>query len=158
MDLVAQPLSSARRQSVIKVDNLDALDLACPTNYNGRSSCYAGIIFNGLPRSNDSASPIFYIIRGDMGETYVNVKGHTGDYEKNVLPIQWAIDSVSSTASTSVTYRAYGTFQAIIELKTGVKPPTPLEQPYTMETNEEQAAQTRQDFLTFIDAVLVIAL
>ncbi|KAG8976224.1 hypothetical protein FRC05_004474 [Tulasnella sp. 425] len=139
MDLVAQPLSSARRQSVIKVDNLDALELACPSNYNGRTSCYAGIIFNGLPRSNDSASPIFYIIRGDMGEGYVNVKRHTGDYEKNLLPIQWAIDS------------------AIIELKTGVKPPTPLEQPYTMETNEEQAAQTRQDFLTFIDAVLVIA-
>lgn len=139
MDTVTRSLSSSRRQSVVKVDDLDALDFQCPTNYNGRSSCYAAVIFNGLPRSNDSASPIYYIIRGDMGQTYVNVKRHTGDYEKNLLPIQWAIDS------------------AIIELKTGVKPPTPLEQPYTMKTNEEQAEETRQDFLSFIDAVLVVA-
>ncbi|KAG8891481.1 hypothetical protein FRC01_014673 [Tulasnella sp. 417] len=140
MDIVTRPLSSSRRQAVVKVDDLDALELACPTNYNGRSSCYAGVIFNGLPRSNDSASPIYYIIRGDMGQTYVNVKRHTGDYEKNVLPIQWAIDS------------------AIIELKTGVKPPTPLEQPYTLKTNEEQAETTRKQFMSAIDGVFAVAL
>ncbi|KAG8983110.1 hypothetical protein FRB90_006304, partial [Tulasnella sp. 427] len=139
MDFVTRPLSSSRRQSVVKVDSLDDLAMSCPTNYNGRSSCYAGVIFNGLPPSNDTESPIYYIIRGDMGQTYVNVKRHTGDFEKNLLPIQWAIDS------------------AIIELKTGVKPPTPLEQPFTMTTNEKQAEDTRQEFLSFINAVLVVA-
>ncbi|KAG8956898.1 hypothetical protein FRC00_004773, partial [Tulasnella sp. 408] len=158
MDIVTRPLSSSRRQSVVKVDDLDALDFQCPTNYNGRSSCYAAVIFNGLPRSNDSVSPIYYIIRGDMGQTYVNVKRHTGDYEKNLLPIQWAIDSVSIVISSAQPSSSNSrSFQAIIELKTGVKPPTPLEQPYTMKTNEEQAEETRQDFLAFIDAVLVVA-
>jgi hypothetical protein len=68
----------------------------CPQNFNGFSNCYAAIVFNDIPRNNASA-PIQYTIMGDSGLKRIDVVHHNGDYERRVMPLQWAVDQVLQT-------------------------------------------------------------
>ncbi|TFY63698.1 hypothetical protein EVJ58_g3098 [Rhodofomes roseus] len=118
-------------------------------NFNGFSECYAAVVFNNLP-SNSSTSPSSanasalqaynYTIRADSGLYYINVAKHTSSYEERVLPLQWAIDS------------------AIIELTTGQTPETPIEWPFTQETNTEQYTDIRLSYIRGLRTLLVLAL
>ena len=50
-------------------------------------------MFYDIP-ANGSA-PVDYTIWADAGLTFVDVKKHKSDFEKRILPLQWAIDQVS---------------------------------------------------------------
>ncbi|KAL0951946.1 hypothetical protein HGRIS_008597 [Hohenbuehelia grisea] len=112
----------------------------CPQNFNLFSECFAAVVFNSIPANGSATSPINYTIRADAGLFHIDVFRHNSDYEQRILPLQWAVD------------------QAIIELKTGVQPPIPLEWPFTQATNEEQSRDIRLSYIRGLRTLLVIAL
>ncbi|KAG5653903.1 hypothetical protein H0H81_009495 [Sphagnurus paluster] len=126
--------------AVKKVDSPAEIPLACPQNFNFLSQCFAAIAFNDIPANSSSGRPVNYTIRADSGLSFIDVVKHTSDFEKRILPLQWAVD------------------QAIIELKTGVQLPTPLEWPFSQETNKEQRENIRLSYVRGITDILVIAL
>ncbi|KIK34697.1 hypothetical protein CY34DRAFT_621910, partial [Suillus luteus UH-Slu-Lm8-n1] len=112
----------------------------CPQNFDLSSQCFAGIAFNYLPMNATDTIPINYTISADGGLLYINVYSHTSDFETRILPLQWALD------------------QAIIELRSGQGVPTPMEWPYSQETNQQQATSMRLSYIRGIRNLLVIAL
>ncbi|KIJ66518.1 hypothetical protein HYDPIDRAFT_174588 [Hydnomerulius pinastri MD-312] len=112
----------------------------CPQNFNLFSECYAGIAFNYLPTSATDTTPINYTISADGGLVYINVFSHTSDFETRILPLQLAID------------------ETFIALRSGQSIPTPLEWPYTQETNQQQATNTRLSYIRGLRTLLVLAL
>ncbi|KAF8555139.1 P-loop containing nucleoside triphosphate hydrolase protein, partial [Imleria badia] len=112
----------------------------CPQNFNMISECFAGIAFNYLPISPSDTTPINYTISADAGLGYVNVYSHTSDFETRILPLQLAID------------------EAFIGLRAGQSIPTPLEWPYTQETNQQQSTDMRLSFIRGVRTLLVIPL
>ncbi|EIN14277.1 hypothetical protein PUNSTDRAFT_96008 [Punctularia strigosozonata HHB-11173 SS5] len=83
---------------------------------------------------------VAYTIMADAGLFRIDVKKHTSDFEKRILPLQLAVD------------------QAIISLSTGVNIPKPLEWPFTQETNKEQFTKLRLSYIRGIRTLLVLAL
>lgn len=80
----------------------------------------------------------------DAGLGFIDVIKRTSDYELRLLPLQWAIDKVQGLSCSFHIFEDLNPdSQAIIELQTGVSPQTPREWPYSKETNEEQATDTR---------------
>jgi len=140
MNRITASFTPAQLNAVKQVGSPADIPFACPQNFNFLSECFAAIAFNDIPANTSTGKPVNYTIRADAGLTFINVIQHTSDFEKRILPLQWAID------------------QAIIDLKTGVKLPTPLEWPYTTETNEEQSERIRLSYVRGIRELLVIAL
>ncbi|KAF8079136.1 hypothetical protein FPV67DRAFT_1467643 [Lyophyllum atratum] len=140
MNHITASFTHAQLNAVKKVGSPADIPFACPQNFNFLSECFAAIAFNDIPANTSTGKPVNYTIRADAGLAFIDVPGHTSDFEKRVLPLQWAID------------------QAIIQLKTGVKLPTPLEWPYTKESNEEQSERIRLSYVRGIRELLVIAL
>lgn len=66
-----------------------------------------------------------YTIRIDGGRTAVDVEKHTSDYEKVVLPVQWAVDTAG------------------MQLLGVQDVPTPREWAYTQKSNEEEELRRR---------------
>jgi hypothetical protein len=64
----------------------------CPQNFNFFSQCFAAITFTDIPANG--SKPINYTISADSGLAFINVISHTSDFEKRILPLQWAIDQV----------------------------------------------------------------
>ncbi|KIJ26323.1 hypothetical protein M422DRAFT_77023 [Sphaerobolus stellatus SS14] len=84
---------------------------------------------------------INYTLRGDAGFGFIDVINHKSDFELRILPLQWALDS------------------AIIRLQTNSSaPPTPLEWPYSIETDEEQSLDIRLSYIRGLRTLLVFAL
>ncbi|KAJ7083357.1 hypothetical protein B0H15DRAFT_911901 [Mycena belliarum] len=137
MARVTRGFSSSQLRLVKQASSGSQLPLECPQNFNGLSECYAAVIFNNIPAN--PTTPINYTILADAGLLHIDVVRHKGDFETRVLPLQWAID------------------QAIIELRTGVTLPAPLEWPFTNDTNEEQKKRTRLGYISAIRELLVIA-
>ncbi|KAJ7360966.1 hypothetical protein DFH08DRAFT_1074070 [Mycena albidolilacea] len=137
MARVTRGFSASQLGAVKKASSATQLPFECPQNFNGFSECYAGVVFYDIP--TNVASPINYTILADSGLFHIDVVRHSSDFETRVLPLQWAVD------------------QAIIELRTGVTVPSPLEWPFTNETNEEQDKRTRLSFIRGIRELLVIA-
>ncbi|KAG1747606.1 hypothetical protein EDB19DRAFT_1685642 [Suillus lakei] len=127
-------------QAVKQVATPADIPAQCPENFNLFSECFAGIAFNYLPMNATDTTPINYTISADGGLAYINVYSHTSDFEIRILPLQWALD------------------QAIIELRSGQEVPTPMEWPYSQETNQQQATDMRLSFIRGIRTLLVIAL
>ena len=69
----------------------------CPQNFNLFSQCFAAIAFTNIPADGNASNPINYTIFGDAGLAFIDVKHHTSDFEKRILPLQWAIDRVFFT-------------------------------------------------------------
>ena len=90
---VTKGFSAKQLASVQKVDT-DDISTLCLQNFNGVSECFATVTFDLIPAAG-SDSTLNYTIRVDDHLGFVNVKDHTSDYELRVLPLQWAIDSVS---------------------------------------------------------------
>ncbi|GLB43544.1 putative ABC-2 family transporter protein [Lyophyllum shimeji] len=140
MSRITASFTHAQLKAVKKVGSPADIPFACPQNFNFLSECFAAVAFNDIPANTSTGKPVNYTIRADAGLTFIDVIRHASDFEKRILPLQWAID------------------QAIIDLKTGVKLPTPLEWPYTTETNEEQSERIRLSYVRGIRELLVIAL
>ncbi|KAG8890900.1 hypothetical protein FRB98_002920 [Tulasnella sp. 332] len=139
MAVVTQNFSSAQLEFVTKVTSTDEVTLACPSNFNSRSPCFAALTFTGLPTTSNDTAPLEYYIQGDAGLGHVNVPKHSSDYEVHIMPLQWAVDS------------------AFLELQTGTRPAIPMEQPFTQEDDAQQQENTRRSFLNSINHIFVIA-
>ncbi|KAM5535265.1 hypothetical protein V8D89_011071 [Ganoderma adspersum] len=131
--------SSKQLSAVRQLDSPADIPTACPQNFNLFSECFAAVAFNSLPGPNGSL-PLNYTLRADGGLFHIDVTKHNSDYEKRLLPLQWAVDS------------------AIIELQTGAAPQTPLEWPFTQETNDEQFTEIRLSYIRGLRTLLVLAL
>ena len=94
--------TSTQLAAVKQVQNRSELLLACPQNYNGVTPCFAAIEFVNTPSVNASdgvLGPMEYVIHADAGLGHIDVVVHTSDFESRILPLQWAIDSVSPMVS-----------------------------------------------------------
>jgi ATP-binding cassette subfamily A (ABC1) protein 3 len=94
MSEVTAGFSPLQMRAVRKIDNASAIPLACPQNFNGVSECYGAIVFNSISTTESGRAVVRYTIRSDIGLFYINVEDHTSDFEKRVLPLQWAVDQV----------------------------------------------------------------
>jgi ATP-binding cassette subfamily A (ABC1) protein 3 len=93
MDRITSGFSDIQRAAVTKVSSVGDIPLACPQNFNLRSTCYAALAFNDIP-SPSQGRPINYTLRADGGLVHIDVVKHTSDYEERLLPLQWAVDKV----------------------------------------------------------------
>lgn len=125
MARITTGFDQSQLNAIRKVDSPADIPAQCPQNFNLFSECFAAVAFNNIPGNGNASNPVNYTIRADGGLFHIDVVRHTSDFEKKILPLQWAID------------------EAIIELQTGVKLPTPLEWPFTQETNQQQSTDIR---------------
>ncbi|OJT08332.1 ABC transporter A family member 3 [Trametes pubescens] len=139
MARITRGFNGRQLSSIRQLDSPADIPDACPQNFNLFSECYAAVAFNSLP-GPDGLLPLNYTLRADGGLFHIDVFRHTSDYEERILPLQWAIDS------------------AIIELQTGSAPQTPLEWPFTQETNEQQNTDIRLSYIRGLRTLLVLAL
>lgn len=93
MDRITSGFSDIQRAAVTKASSVEEIPLACPQNFNLRSTCYAALAFNDIP-SPLEGRPINYTLRADGGLVHIDVVKHTSDYEERLLPLQWAVDKV----------------------------------------------------------------
>ncbi|KAF9011286.1 hypothetical protein BDQ17DRAFT_1298756 [Cyathus striatus] len=140
MSRITSPFTDLQRSLVKQVASADDIPAECPQNFNLFSECFAAIIFEDIPGPGSSGRTVNYTLRADAGLSFIDVEKHTSDFELRILPLQWAID------------------KAIIELQTGVELQTPLEWPYTIETNEEQSTDIRLSYIRGLRSLLVLAL
>ncbi|KAF9535634.1 hypothetical protein CPB83DRAFT_878765 [Crepidotus variabilis] len=136
---ITSGFTSKQLAAVRQMSNASDIPNACPQNFNLYSQCFAAISFTDIPPNGSQSRAVNYTIFADTGLVYINVEKHTSDFEKRILPLQWSID------------------KAIIELKTGVQQQTPLEWPYTEETNEEQLTRLRLSYLRGIRQLIGLA-
>ncbi|KAL0575023.1 hypothetical protein V5O48_006952 [Marasmius crinis-equi] len=141
MTRITQNFTPSQKNAVRQLERPADVPATCPQNFNLFSECFAGIVFNDIPPAGSGGivRPINYTIRADGGLFRIDVN-HNSDFEKRILPLQWAIDN------------------AIIEAQTGVRFPTPLDWPFTQETNEEQDTRIRLSYIRGLRTLLVLAL
>ncbi|KAJ8084935.1 hypothetical protein PM082_003712 [Marasmius tenuissimus] len=141
MDRITVNFTDSQKNAVRQLQHPGDVPAACPSNFNLFSECYAGIVFNDIPPAGNGsyARPVNYTIRADGGLYRIDVN-HNSDFEKRIFPLQWAID------------------KAIMEAQTGVEVPTPLDFPFTRETNEEQDTRIRLSYIRGLRTLLVLAL
>lgn len=95
MARVTSGLSASQLRSVRKVATPAEIPGTCPQNFNGFSECYAAIAFYDiLPNGNATTKSLNYTILADSGLFHIDVVRHDSDFEKRVLPLQWAVDQV----------------------------------------------------------------
>ncbi|KAH7886313.1 hypothetical protein F5I97DRAFT_2027968 [Phlebopus sp. FC_14] len=140
MSHITSGFNSHQLRAIKQVASPADIPFYCPQNFNLFSECYAGIAFNYLPTTPTDTTPVNYTISADGGLVYINVYDHTSDFETRILPLQLAVD------------------QALISLRSGQSIPTPLEWPYTQETNQQQATNTRLSYIRGLRTLLVLAL
>ena len=136
MSRVTRGFSTKQLGSFRKVST-DDIATICRENFSGSSACFASVIFDAIPGSGSNQT-LNYTIRADSALGFVNVADHTSDYEVRILPLQWADESVSVAPADGQLIEPHTSYQAIIELDTGVTPTTPLEWPYTQSTNDDE--------------------
>ena len=96
MGRVTSGFNERQLQSVRQLPTPDDIPNACPQNFNLVSDCFAAISFDSLPTTENTSVPTNYTIHLDGGIFHVDVVRHLSDFEKRVLPLQWAVDSVSA--------------------------------------------------------------
>lgn len=94
MSRVTAGFTSSQLRAVKKVTTPDDISSACPQNLNLFSECFAAISFDGIVATGNDTSAINYTIRADGGLFHIDVQRHNSDYEKRILPLQWAVDQV----------------------------------------------------------------
>ena len=92
---ITSGFSSKQLSAVRKLDSPENIPSTCPQNFNLFSECFAAVAFNSLPGPSQSL-PLNYTLRADGGLFHIDVTRHNSDYEKRLLPLQWAVDSVCS--------------------------------------------------------------
>ncbi|PWN47688.1 hypothetical protein IE53DRAFT_390183 [Violaceomyces palustris] len=139
-------LEPSQRDRVKQVFSDADLAFSCPQAFNGLSTCFGAIQFNRIVPISSSTASVNYTLRFDPGLNKVKVNDNSGDVEKRVLPLQWALDS------------------AIIQLNGGPSVTSlqeqgaiPSERPFTESTNEEQSENQRRSLLRGVDTLVVLA-
>ncbi|PIL31191.1 ATP-binding cassette transporter [Ganoderma sinense ZZ0214-1] len=138
-DIMARVLGgfSGKQLGSVRQVGEDEIASTCLQNFLGTSNCFAAVSFEGIPAAGVNQT-LNYTIRYDSSLGFVDVKNHKSDFERRILPLQWAIDS------------------SIIELETGVTPATPLEWPFTLSTDEEEYDSIRLAYVGFVGSLLVL--
>ncbi|SPO27963.1 related to ATP-binding cassette, sub-family A [Ustilago trichophora] len=138
IDNILDTLNPNQRSLVRQVNTSQELALACPQAFNGLSPCFGAVDFSDIT----SQGSVTYTLRLDPGLNTVKVSTNNGDDEQRTLPLQFAIDA------------------AILRLN-GAPPSSysssPLQQPYTFQTNAEQAESQRRNFLGGVPSLTVLA-
>ena len=93
---ISSLLTPTQRQYVRQLSNVSDFANTCPQNFAGFSQCFAAVVFYDIPANGSATRPVNYTIKADAGLSYINVKKHTSHYEQRILPLQWAIDKVTS--------------------------------------------------------------
>ncbi|CDW98767.1 hypothetical protein, partial [Sporisorium scitamineum] len=137
IDVVLDGLQPGQRSLVRQAANDEELGFACPQSFNGLSPCFGAISFSNITAQGS----VSYVLRQDPGLTRVKVSSNRGDAETRTFPMQFAIDSaiLQLNGATSSFYAQ-----------------TPLEQPYTLQTNAQQSESQRRDFLGGVDQLTVL--
>jgi ATP-binding cassette, subfamily A (ABC1), member 3 len=125
MNRITQDFQPYQLKAVKQVNSPSQIPKTCPQNFNLFSECFAAVQFDYIPQQEKSSESVKYTIRADGGLFHVDVVRHTGDFEKRILPLQWAVD------------------KAIMELTINTNTSTPLEWPFTIATNAEQYRDIR---------------
>ena len=102
MSNISALLTPTQRQYVRQVSDASNIPTTCPQNFAGLSQCFAAVIFYDIPANGSASRPVDYTIQADAGLSYINVQKHTSQYEQRILPLQWAIDKVTSIQLWSV--------------------------------------------------------
>ncbi|SNX85939.1 related to ATP-binding cassette, sub-family A [Melanopsichium pennsylvanicum] len=137
-DLVLEGLEPNQHSLIRQVQNEEELGLACPQAFNGLSSCFGAVEISDIT----AAGSVVYTLRFDPGLNRVKVSTNSGDAETRTLPLQFAVDS----AILQLNGAPASTYDQV-----------PLEQPYTIQTNAEQAESQRRGFLGGVDQLTVLA-
>jgi ATP-binding cassette, subfamily A (ABC1), member 3 len=95
MSKVTAGFTPAQLQGVKKVATPADIPSTCPQNFNLFSECFAAIAFNDLPAVANGTHPINYTTRADGGLYHIDVVRHSSDFERRILPLQWAVDQAS---------------------------------------------------------------
>ena len=98
MARVTSDFTSEQLKVVHQVASQNDIIQACPQNFNLFSECFAAVSFDSLPSPSGGNATLNYTIFVDGGLFHIDVVKHSSDYEERVLPLQWAIDSVSQTS------------------------------------------------------------
>jgi ATP-binding cassette subfamily A (ABC1) protein 3 len=164
---ITASFTPSQRAAVRQISDPANIPAQCPQNFNLFSSCFAAVAFYDIPGpsatnatsgGSGAGRSVNYTISADSGLQFIDVVNHKSDFEKRVLPLQWAIDQVRPAAILVQSTMLTSTVKAIIELQTGIPQQTPLEWPFNQETNEEQKKRIRLSYLRGIRSLLVIAL
>jgi len=94
MDRVTANFTSAQKAAVKEAKDVQELNRICLLNFSGTSACSAALNFAAIPSSKDAGSLNCTISFGDTG--HIDVVDHTSDVEKDLIPLQWAVDQVST--------------------------------------------------------------
>ena len=94
MSRITRGFSDRQLHAITQVESPAQIPEACPQNFNMFSECFAAISFNTLPTAENASTPLNYTILADGGLFHIDVERHTSDYERRIMPLQWAIDSV----------------------------------------------------------------
>jgi ATP-binding cassette subfamily A (ABC1) protein 3 len=89
---ITSNFTSNQLSAVKRLASPSDIPAECPQNFNFFSQCFAAITFADIPANG--SRPINYTISADSGLAFINVISHTSDFEKRILPLQWAIDQV----------------------------------------------------------------
>lgn len=96
MAQVTRGFSGEQLNAVHKLSSVGDLAESCPQNFNGKSECWAALSFEAIPPANNSQFlPVNYTIHADVGLQHVDNAHHDSDYEIRIMPLQWAVDTVS---------------------------------------------------------------
>lgn len=141
MDILTSQLSPSQRSQIQRLNVETDLAFACPQSFTGLSGCFGAVVFDSLT-SDPGTRSTNYTLRFDPGLNKVNVRDNSGDIEKRMFPLQWALDS------------------AIIQLQGGPNATgqtVPREQPFTHATQEGQSEDQRLSLLGGIETLVVLA-
>lgn len=101
---ITNGFNSRQLAAIRQVASPDDIPPTCPQNFNLFSECYAAVAFNTMPNNANDSTPLNYTVRSDAGLFFVDVQKHRSDFEKRVLPLQWAVDSVSFLCLSVVSF------------------------------------------------------
>jgi ATP-binding cassette subfamily A (ABC1) protein 3 len=86
--------SATQLAGIKKLANTSDIPLACPQNFDEVSECFAAVVFNNIPAAEDDIESISYTLQSDGSRAHIDVVRHIGDFEQQILPLQWAVDQV----------------------------------------------------------------
>ena len=91
---ITRDFTESQLNAVRQVDSPADIPTECPQSFNLMSGCFAAIAFNNIPAQGNATNPVNYTIRADGGLFHIDVVNHASDFEKRILPLQWAVDQV----------------------------------------------------------------
>jgi ATP-binding cassette subfamily A (ABC1) protein 3 len=162
---ITASFTPSQRAAVRQISDPANIPAQCPQNFNLFSSCFAAVAFYDIPGPSATNATsggsgvgrsVNYTISADSGLQFIDVVNHKSDFEKRVLPLQWAIDQVRLAVILVQSTTLTSTLKAIIELQTGIPQQTPLEWPFNQETNEEQKKRIRLSTFSRCAGILIL--